>query len=90
MNKYGESRRLLQTSQWAQWVVLCAGLLVLASYIVWNLYYDYRAVNSDQRQQLATQARIIDAALVQQLAATNDAMDTLRTDWPVRIGNPTA
>ena len=91
MLSYDDPRRLLKTFRWVQWVMLCAGLAVLAAYIGWNLYADYKAVDRNERQRLATQARIIDAALVQQLAATNDAMETLRTDWPlvrVQQSNP--
>jgi diguanylate cyclase (GGDEF)-like protein/PAS domain S-box-containing protein len=69
----------------ALWVILLSGLSILAAVIGFDLFQDYAHVNAEERKQLAIQTKVIDKNLMQRLAATNAAIDTLRDDVPVML-----
>jgi len=80
-------------SRSAQWLLLGAGLLLLGGVIAWMLYADYRAIESRERERLASHAKVIDENLGRQLLATSLALDSIRRSlallMPQRDGQPT-
>ena len=70
------------TSPSAQWLLLIAILLLLATAIGWNSFTEYRFIEARERERLSTQARIVDENLGRQLVATHLALDSIRNDLP--------
>jgi diguanylate cyclase (GGDEF)-like protein/PAS domain S-box-containing protein len=66
----------------AQWLLLIATLLLLATAIGWNSFTEYRFIEARERERLSTQARIVDENLGRQLVATHLALDSIRSDLP--------
>ena len=50
-----------------QWLSLAIALLVVACVVGLSLYFDYQSVDVLERERLATQAKLIDRNLGQQL-----------------------
>lgn len=65
-----------------QWLSLAIALLVVVCVVGLSLYFDYQSVDVLERERLATQAKLIDRNLGQQLSATSLALDAIRRDIP--------
>lgn len=70
----------------ALWVILLSGLLMLAMVIGVGIFQEHAHINTEERQQLATQTTVVDENLMQRLAATSAAIDTIRDDLPALLG----
>lgn len=69
----------------ALWVILLSGLSILATVIGFDLFQEHARIGAEERQQLATQTKVVDETLMQRLAATSAAIDTLRDDVPAML-----
>lgn len=65
-----------------QWLLLGTALLILGTFIAWNLYSEYRSTDAVERERLSTQAKVINENLGRQLISTNLALDSIRSDLP--------
>lgn len=70
------------------WLVVCASLLVTGGVIGHGLYRQYHAIDVQEREQLANQARIVDENLSLRLITTNSALDSIRNELPWLLGQP--
>lgn len=64
------------------WLVVCASLLITGGVIGHGLYSQYHAIDAQERELLANQARIVDENLSLRLIATNSALDSIRDELP--------
>ena len=78
-------RRSLKASSFSQWLFLGLALAILGGVLSWSLYSEYHAIDANQRERLAHQAKVIDENLSYQLIATNLALDSIRGDLPALI-----
>lgn len=72
----------LQHRSGVEWLTLLASLTVLGSYIVWSLVNERNEVELREQDRLATQARIIDTHIVEQLDAIRRVLINLRQELP--------
>ena len=75
-------QRFKASTPFAQWSSLGAALLILGALIGRNIYAEYKSVDLNERERLATQARVVDENLSRQLVATNLALNAIRSDLP--------
>ncbi|MDP2370643.1 EAL domain-containing protein [Rhodoferax sp.] len=71
------SRRYL-----TEWLLLVGTLLTLGGYIGFVQYQDHQQIDTQERERLATQAKVIAENLGQQLLATRLALDSIHNDLP--------
>jgi diguanylate cyclase (GGDEF)-like protein/PAS domain S-box-containing protein len=58
---------------------------VFALMIAWGLNSEYERIDSNERERVSTQARVVHDALSRQLQATQSALMSVRTDLPFLI-----
>ena len=59
---------------------MIGGLLTLASAIGFGVYQEHERIDTEERQQLATQANVLDENLTRQLMSANAAIDAIGHD----------
>lgn len=64
------------------WLVVASALLVVAGVIAHGLYREYHAIDAQERERLANQARIVDENLSLRLTTTDSALDSIRNELP--------
>ena len=65
-----------------QWIVLSFCLIIMGGYIALTLYNEHKQIEQNERERLATQARVINENLVRQLEIVNRALEGIRDDLP--------
>jgi diguanylate cyclase (GGDEF)-like protein/PAS domain S-box-containing protein len=65
-----------------EWLFLLATLITFGGYIAYAQNQDYRRIEAEQRERMASQAEIIEKNLVPQLVAANKALVSVREDLP--------
>jgi len=65
-----------------QWVILCVALLVLGGFIAYTQFEDFRRIDSQERERLATQANLVERNLVPQLHLADRVIDGILHDLP--------
>jgi PAS domain S-box-containing protein len=64
-----------------EWAFLLGVLLLFGMYLGFSQYQDYQAVDAAQRQRLLQQTEVIESNLVPQIAAANQALQSVREDF---------
>jgi PAS domain S-box-containing protein len=64
------------------WLLLGGVLLLFAIIIGWDLYAEYKAVDTGERERLAAQSRVMNENLAQQLLSTSRLLDSIRSELP--------
>lgn len=72
---------------WVEWLLLAASLLVLGGTLAYFQYEDHRQIDQHERGRLASQAKVIDQNLGQQLLAAARVLDAVRDDFQT-LNNP--
>ena len=65
------------------WLLLGGVLLLFAIIIGWDLYAEYKAVDSNERERLLAQSRVINENLAQHLLSTSRLLDSIRSELPL-------
>ena len=81
----GFRKNLLAAFSGAQWSLLGAALLTVATIISYSMYTEYMLIDAMERDRLTTQARVVNENLERQLTETNNTLDSIRHDLPLLI-----
>jgi signal transduction histidine kinase len=67
----------------AEWGFMLSMLVLLGAGMAWRMYVEWEAIDRDERDRLATQARVLHDNIVQQLNHVNLALVGLRDEFTV-------
>ena len=68
--------------QFAEWLMLFGTLLTLGGYVGYLHYNEYRQVESEARERLATQAAVVERNVTPQLVLANHVLDEIIGELP--------
>lgn len=74
----------------SQWLLFAVIMLIIGSYVSWDLYRDHRRIDSDERDRLQSQVNIIDLNLERQLLTVDRSLHSLRGILPLLQAQPDA
>ena len=75
-------RTTTNSSYFFQWVILCTALLTLGGFIGFIQFRDYRRIDTQERERLATQTEVVEKNLAPQLLLANRVISGIIDDLP--------
>jgi PAS domain S-box-containing protein len=78
-----QARSATQRRSRQEWVLLVVALLVVLAFLAWSRHDAWLAVDAQERQRLAVQARIADENLSRQLVGAYEALYSAREQVPL-------
>jgi diguanylate cyclase (GGDEF)-like protein/PAS domain S-box-containing protein len=73
---------------WRPWLLLAVCLGGIGAFLVFNLQRERVAIESVERERLATQSKVVEDNLTRQLVAINLALESVRVDLPFWAAQP--